>query len=94
MTARCDPGGFALVQEILVIVYVQCVEFILGTHTTGQGLTVAPELHIAQSGSHALVAVDVEGIEVDAGPDIATGVHTQRVGDRDALLFSAHYSGI
>ena len=68
-----------LAEEVVFILGVQGIEFVLGFHTAGEGLTFRPELHVTQAGRNTFVPVDVEGIEVDAGADIAAGVNSKRV---------------
>ena len=83
--------GVVLVQEILVVHIIQRVEFVLGADAAVQRLTVAPLLDVLQSAGDAAVAVGVEGIEGEGCPDIAAGVHLQRVGDGDAP--AVHHAG-
>ena len=60
----------ASAEEIVLVVGIQGVKLVLGADTAIERLAILPELHVAQAGADAAVAIGVEGIEVDAHPDV------------------------
>ena len=81
----------SLRQEVVVII-VHVREIILCTGLAAEGLAVAELLEIVQTARDALVAIGIEGIEVDGSPAVDAGVELAGIEDR--LAISVHHTGL
>ena len=66
-------------EEIILIFGFQRLKVILGASAAIQGLAVAPELKVIKAYGYASVAIGVEGIQVDGGADIASGIDAGQI---------------
>lgn len=76
----------------IVVVIVHVCEIILCTGLAAERLTVTELLEIVQTAGDTLVAVGVEGVEVDGRSAVDTGV--QLAGIENRLAGSIHNTGL
>ena len=71
------PGFFVMLsaEEVLIIIRIEGIELVFSAKTAVQRIAVIPELNILQTAGNSAISIGVKRVHVDAGADVAAGVH-------------------
>ena len=89
-SSLCRPAFFVSGQEVLIVVG---GEIVLSAAAASHGLAVPDLLQVVQPAGDTLVAIAVEGVQVDAGSAIDAGVHLGAIQDGIAVRIHDSRSG-